>query len=158
MAIPSAFSFQKADLEEFFEQFGRIENIIIKEPKVIDPELRPKNVDKDKEKTRGYKNKEKEEELDSGNSNIAYIIYSQEFSAIIAVKVLQSVTDKEKIVDAKLCTIESSSNEDDAFNPMIGQYKPESFLIQADSVPWIIFRLNRSRPRLWATTTLGQSA
>jgi flagellin-specific chaperone FliS len=81
VTIPANFSFQKNDIEQFFEQFGRIENIIIKEPKTLDNE-----------------NKKEAE-----GSNIAYVIFSQYFSAVVALKVLQSVSDKEKIVDAKIC-------------------------------------------------------
>ena len=98
MTIANTFSFQKGDIEEFFEQFGRIENIVIKEPKNWD-QLETKQKD---------------------NENIAYIIFSHHHSAVVALKVLQSVSERDKIVDARICCVEQGVTEEQTFNPMLG--------------------------------------
>ena len=41
-----------------------------------------------------------------GGESIAYIIYSEYFSAVLAVKALNSISEKERVVTVKICCTE----------------------------------------------------
>jgi hypothetical protein len=52
---------------------------------------------------------------------VAYILFSQHYSAVIALKVLQSVSEKDRIVDAKVCYTDNSIIEEETVMPVLGQ-------------------------------------
>ena len=91
ITISGTFTFSQNDIEDFFKKYGKIEKVIIKQSnfKMILEE-----------------NKSKEQE------SIAYVIYSDYFSAVLALKVLNSTPEKERIIRAKLCVKSPSSSQD----------------------------------------------
>jgi RNA recognition motif-containing protein len=80
VAIPSSFSFDQSDLDSFFSQYGKIEKIKI------------------------FKTSE-----DQQGENTAYIFYGSYYSAVLALRVLQSIPDSDVIVKGKVCIDEDNS-------------------------------------------------
>jgi RNA recognition motif-containing protein len=91
ISIPDRFSFNQGDIEEFFKKFGKIERIVLKQ-----------NVSKTLSEDQ-LKSKEGE--------SLAYVIYSEYCSAILAMKVLNSAPEKERIFSAKICHSHPISSE-----------------------------------------------
>jgi RNA recognition motif-containing protein len=73
ISIPDSFSFSQSDMEEFFKKFGKIERIVLKQ-----------NVDRTNVSEDQPRNKEAE--------SLSYVIYSEYCSAILAMKVLNSIS------------------------------------------------------------------
>lgn len=126
LSIPSTFEFHKHDIEEFFNRFGRIENVIIKEGKQREP--------RDLQPAASEEGKVKEPE------SVAYVIYLHHYSAVTALKVLQSISEKDRIVDARICYTDSSIVEEATVVPALGQLDDSDFILDIDSV-----RRNRRR-------------
>lgn len=74
ITLGGSFSFCQKDIEDFYGKFGKIENVIIKNNhnRLITEDT--------------AKSKEQE--------SIAYVIYADYFSAILALKVMNSVAEK----------------------------------------------------------------
>lgn len=91
ISIPARFSFSQTDIDEFFKKFGKIEKIVLKQSigkAISEDQLKQKEGD-----------------------SLAYIIYSEYCSAILAMKVLNSVTEKERIFSAKICHSHPTSSD-----------------------------------------------
>lgn len=116
VSIANTFEFHKNDIEEFFGRFGRIENVIIKESKQRDPRDAAQQLTED-----GRKPKESE--------NVAYVIYSQHYSAVVALKVLQSISEKDRIIDARICYTDNSIMEEETVVPSLGQLDDNDFIL-----------------------------
>ena len=63
----------------------------------------------------------------------------------------------EKIVDARLCTLEASMHEEDLFNPLIGQFDSDEFLLRVESVSHLLFRMRILKSIPSAITMWAQS-
>jgi hypothetical protein len=53
------------------------------------------------------------------SENVAYILFSQYYSAVIALRVLKSVPEKDRIVDAKVCYTDHSIIEQETMMPTL---------------------------------------
>lgn len=114
VTLEGTFSFCQKDLEDFFCKYGKIENIVIKQSNtrlLIDDSL-PKD-----------------------QESIAYIIYIDYFSAILALKILNSVPEKERIVKVQLCCKMSQNQQDNQnIQPMLFHHKVEDFILEIEHV------------------------
>lgn len=61
--------------------------------------------------------------------SLSYVIYSEYCSAILAMKVLNSVPEKERIFSAKICHALPSSEEKLFCEPLIGYEQPEDMVL-----------------------------
>lgn len=139
IAIPDSFSFSQGDIEEFFKKFGRIERIVLKQnigKTVVEEQLKSKE-----------------------GSSIAYVIYCEYCSAILAMKVLNSVSEKERIFTAKICHTHPISSEAKLFcEPLIGTHAIEDMIITVPRVSPRPLRTASSETWSTPTSTWGQSA
>jgi len=115
ISLPGSFTFNQTDIEEFFRKYGKIENIILKQNSI-------KNVNVEDQAT----NKIQKEE------SIAYIIYSEYFSALLALRVLNSMNEKERIISAKLCLTTSNSEEQLFSEPLINSIPVSTMSIEVE--------------------------
>ena len=132
ITISGTFTFSQNDIEDFFKKYGKIEKVIIKQSnfKMILEE-----------------NKSKEQE------SIAYVIYSDYFSAVLALKVLNSTPEKERIIRAKLCVKSPSSSQDKtATEPTLYMYGIENMILEVENVKISLKLRNTSLGLLFRTT------
>jgi RNA recognition motif-containing protein len=136
ISIPDSFSFSQSDMEEFFKKFGKIERIVLKQnagkaqsedqPRAKDPE------------------------------SLSYVIYSEYCSAILALKVLNSISEKERIFSAKICHSHPISSEAKLFcEPLIGSQRAEDMILEIERVLLPLVRTMssenwRAATNLWA--------
>lgn len=114
IAIPDTFSFSQSDMEEFFKKFGKIERIVLKQ-----------NVDRCGVSEEQPRNKEAE--------SLSYVIYSEYCSAILAMKVLNSISEKERIFSAKICHSHPISSEAKLFcDPLIGSISAQDMVLEIE--------------------------
>lgn len=117
ISIPDTFSFSQSDMEEFFKKFGKIERIVVKQ-----------SVDRSNLSEDQPRNKEAE--------SLTYVIYSEYCSAILAMKVLNSLSEKERIFSAKICHSHPISSEAKLFcEPLVGSQPAQDMILPIDKVP-----------------------
>lgn len=116
ISIPDTFSFSQSDMEEFFKKFGKIERIVVKQ-----------SVDRSNLSEDQPRNKEAE--------SLTYVIYSEYCSAILAMKVLNSLSEKERIFSAKICHSHPISSEAKLFcEPLVGSQPAQDMVLPIDKV------------------------
>lgn len=77
--------------------------------------------------------------------SLVYIIYCEYCSAILAMKVLNSVAEKERIFSAKICHSYPISSEAKLFcEPLIGYEKAEDMVVEVERVLMNLFRTTNS--------------
>lgn len=117
ISIPDSFSFSQADMEEFFKKFGKIERIVVKQ-----------SVDR----TALSEDQPRAKDAES----LTYVIYSEYCSAILAMKVLNSISEKERIFSAKICHSHPISSEAKLFcEPLVGSQAAPEMVLPVDKVP-----------------------
>lgn len=95
-------------------------------------------------------NKGKEQE------SIAYVIYSDYFSAVLALKVLNSTPEKERIIRAKLCVKSPSSAHDKpATEPTLYMYGVENMILEVENVHISVKLRNTNLGPSFRTTSLS---
>jgi hypothetical protein len=102
--------FEQKDIQQFFEKFGKVENVIIKQnnAKMFADDLRLKE-----------------------QESIAYIIYPEYFSAVLALKVINS--EKERIVKAQICSrVAPSSLDKPTTEPLLYSYPVEEMVLEVE--------------------------
>lgn len=135
IAIPDSFSFSQADMEEFFKKFGKVERIVVKQ-----------SVDRSGLAEEQPRNREAE--------SLTYVIYSEYCSAILAMKVLNSLSEKERIFSAKICHSHPISSEAKLFcEPLVGSQAAQEMLLPVDKV-----RLAPRRTTSTGTSRAGSSS
>jgi hypothetical protein len=74
------------------------------------------------------------------------VIYSEYFSALLALRVLNSMDEKERIITAKLCTKKIQHDEKLFSEPLIGSIKLKDMIIEVEEVKKILNVGLRIRP------------
>ena len=112
ITIAGSFSFSQSDIEDFFKKYGKIEKVIIKQS---NPKIMAEDSKKEQEST-------------------AYVFYSDYFSAVLALKVLNSTPEKERIIRAKLCFKIPASSQDKATEPQLYMYDLQNMILEIENV------------------------
>lgn len=115
MSLPGTFSFSQNDMTEFFKLYGKIERIVLKQ-------------------CSSKSTADEAAKIKDGEA-IAYVIYADYCSAVLALKVLNSAPEKEKIITARICQTNLLTSEGQLFSePLIDASMVKDMVIEVERV------------------------